>query len=285
MIKRLMAASVLTVFGSAAQAGMIVYDDFSDLSGLQLNGTAAKLNPNGGDVLRLTDDLSQASSVFLKNRMSLSNQASFSAAFDFQISDPQGIRDSDGQGADGIVFVVQTQSNTAGGSGGSIGYGGLTNSVGIEFDTWNNGSRGSYNDADGNHVGININGEVSSIEQRNVVTRMNNGGIWNAWVDYDGITDLLEVRIADDGIRSSEAFLSLDIDLATVLGSPDAYIGFTSGTGAAGGDHDILNLQFRDDFNPITTAQVPVPGSLPLLGMGLLSLGAIARKTRQGSNA
>ena len=114
---------------------------------------------------------------------------------------------------------------------------------------------------------------------------MNNGGIWNAWVDYDGITDLLEVRIADDGIRSSEAFLSLDIDLATVLGSPDAYLGFTSGTGAAGGDHDILNLQFRDDFNPITTPQVPVPGSLPLLGMGLLSLGAIARKTRQGSNA
>lgn len=39
-----------------------------------------------------------------------------------------------GCGADGLVFVVQTNSNKVGGGGG-IGYQGIPNSVGVELDT------------------------------------------------------------------------------------------------------------------------------------------------------
>ncbi len=272
-MKNTLSIAVLTLASLSVSATTITYSDFSDLSAFQLNGSAATISNPVGNALRLTDGLSQSGSAFLTNTISLNNQASFSAAFDFRITDPIGISDSDGQGADGLVFVIQTVSNTAGGSGGGIGYQGLANSVGIEFDTWNNGY---WDDYDGNHVGIDINGNVNSVVQRSVTPRMNNGAIWSAWIDYNGLTDLLEVRISDNGIRSASAFLSYTVDLESVLGSPNAFIGFTSGTGAAGGDHDILNLEFRDDYNPV---DVPEPTSLGLLTLGLLAV--IGRKKRK----
>lgn len=70
--------------------------------------------------------------AFLTNAISLANDASFGTAFSFQITNPFNT------GAGGIVFVVQTVANNVGGGGG-IGYAGRANSVGVEFDTWDNG--------------------------------------------------------------------------------------------------------------------------------------------------
>ncbi|MEJ2755350.1 MAG: L-type lectin-domain containing protein [Gammaproteobacteria bacterium] len=260
----------LSVMSFNASAAAYQFDDFSDLSDFQLNGSTATIaNPTSDNALRLTNSLSQGGSAFYTDKISLDNNASFSAAFDFRISNPIGISDADGQGADGIVFVVQTVSNTAGGFGGGIGYSGLRNSVGIEFDTWNNGSR---DDNNGNHVGIDIGGNTDSVVQSSVGTRMNNGDVWSAWVDYNGLTNLLEVRLSDTGIRSTDPFLSLTTDLAAELGTFDAFIGFTSGTGGAGGYHDILNFTFIDDFEPIQPMTVPEPDSIVLLLLGLFAL-------------
>ena len=262
------AGVVMLVSSGLANALTISYPDFSDLSGFTLNGSAAGLNPSG-NVLNLTDGLGQGGSAFLTNSVTLNNQSSFSTAFQFRIDDPVGASDNDGQGADGIVFVVQTVANNVGGGGGGIGYLGIGNSVGVEFDTWNNGT---FDDFDGNHVGIDLGGSVDSVVQGSVATRMNNGAIWSAWVDYDGLNDLLEVRISENNVRPGSAFLSLTVDLVAQLGTADAFIGFTSGTGAAGGDHDILNWTFIDDFQPIDDGdgQVPAPSVLALLGLGLL---------------
>ncbi|MGB3429471.1 MAG: hypothetical protein WBA53_15000, partial [Burkholderiaceae bacterium] len=104
---------LLAACTASAWAGPVSYGDFSDLSAFQQNGsTAAIADPvtdgSGRTVLRLTNDLGQSGSAFLTNAINLADQASFSTFFTFNISNPQGISDGDGQGADGIVFVVQT---------------------------------------------------------------------------------------------------------------------------------------------------------------------------------
>ncbi|WP_287630137.1 MULTISPECIES: Calx-beta domain-containing protein [unclassified Microcystis] len=235
--------------GNQSTGKLIISPDFT------LNGVAKQtldIN-NTNPVLRLTDGLSQSGSAFLTNRISLENNASFSTAFQFQISNPQGIADNDGQGADGLVFVVQTVANNTGGSGGGIGYSGINPSLGIEFDTYNNGS---IDDDSGNHVGININGNIDSVVLQPIPTRLNNGNIWTAWVDYNGVDSLLEVRLASTNQRPDNPLFSYSVDLISVLQTPNAYIGFTSGTGAASGYHDILSWNFNTTYNPISAGKI-----------------------------
>jgi len=276
----LLAACTAALLSLPAAAVTVTYSDFADLSGFQRNGSAASIANPATDglnrqVLRLSDDLFQSGSAFLTNTINLANNASFSTAFSFRISNPQGISEIDGPGADGIVFVVQTVSNTAGGVGGGIGYEGIIKSVGVEFDTWNNGS-GTFNDPDGNHVGINLDGGFNG-PTTPIGTRMNNAADWFAWVDYDGVNGIMEARLSETFVRPSASTLTLTgLDLVSVLGQTDAYIGFTSGTGSAGGDHDIVNWTFRDDFAPLNVT--PEPGSLALLGAAAIALVAARRR-------
>lgn len=226
---------------------ILVFSDFSDVSAWTLNGRAGTIgNPVLDDasrrVLRLTSSFSESGSAFVSNPVPLAADSSFRAFFRFRISLPGGAADPDGLGADGMAFVVQNVANTAGGLGGGIGYQGILQSVGVEFDTWDNGA---WDDFSGNHVGIDVAGNIDSIVQAPVARRMNDGDVWSAWVDYDGRSDRLEVRIDVAGVRPALPIVTTTVDLPAILGGTDAFVGFTSGTGAAYGAHDVLEFVFE----------------------------------------
>jgi hypothetical protein len=268
--------------GTAVAQQTINFPNFCTTSAFTLNGNTAALNPNAQCVLRLTQDFG-VGSAFLTNTFSLAADASFSTFFRFQIPNPVGIGDADGAGADGIVFVIQTVSNTAGGGGGGIGYQGISPSLGVEFDTYNNGGQDQNS---GNHIGIDLNGNVTSVALQPIPGRFNDGNVWFAWVDYNGVTDLLEARVSTTAVRPAAANVSTTVDLPALLGTTNAFVGFTSGTGAGGGTHEIVSWSLIGTFAPIggTPTPTPIPGpsspvptlSFPMMALLALALGTVA---------
>ena len=279
MLKRACLALPMFVLGvAAAQAATIFsFANFASCTGLQLNGDAACTS----NVLRLTPAATgQSGSAFSTTQVQLGGGATFSTFFSFQMSASGGIGDGDGAGADGIVFVVQPVANNVGGAGGGIGYAGIPTSLGVEFDTFFNGG----NDADGNHVGVDLNGSVVSVAAVAVAPRFNDGNVWFAWIDYDGTT--LEIRVGQSPDRPLVPTLSYVVDLAAVLGTTQAFVGFTSGTGSGFANHDILTWQLNDVFEPIgvvsQTVQVPTLSTLALAALILLVAlaGTLSRRGR-----
>jgi hypothetical protein len=220
----------------------------------------------------------QAGSAFSTTPINASN---FSTVFEFRLTDPGGCCDAFGQfGADGLVFVVQNVSASIGGAGGGMGYAGVSPSVGVEFDTWYNSE---VSDINSNHVGVDLNGSVTSAVSTAILPNFDNGGLWTAWIDYNGT--LLDVRVTNTGVRPLLPTLSYAVNIPTVLSSTTAYVGFTAGTGFAFANHDVLSWQYSDTFQedgvPVPTA-VPEPGTLMLLGTGALAL--VRRVRRQRTN-
>lgn len=260
------------------------YPDFSTAAlaanSLKINGNAAApiTDVGGGEVLRLTPALlNQAGSAFSLNAIQLGNSVSFSTAFAFQLSAGGGTLSDGNQppapaGADGIVFVLNTTTNNVGALGQGVGYQGIPNSVGIKFDTWQDGVGNGYpqdSDPTGNFVAVYTNGSTQtagylpyspgnpgSTPQYYVpATFMKNGDVWYAWVDYDGSTHRLDVRLTDGvNVRPANPQLSRTIDLgnASILGSsPHVFAGFTSATGRQYNSQDVLSWQFNAAYNPI----------------------------------
>jgi hypothetical protein len=268
-------------FGAAAQTVSLtfLYNDFSGAgSQLSFNGNAG-IN---GSQLRLTDDVGgQAGSAFNTQRVQFGTDYSFSSYFVFRMA--TAVSD----GADGLTFTIQTSSNSSLSAGGGLGYQGIPNSLAVEFDTYENSPTDSAN-----HVAIDINGDVSHnvytqaqgyyVEANSVTPEFADGANYHVWVDYNGSTQTLEVRLArNSNARPGAALLSKSgINLASILGTNRAFIGFTAATGGAWESHDVLSWYFVNRHQPIDTSNpavtyVPASTNADLSALSL-SAGSLA---------
>ncbi|MBK5268445.1 MAG: right-handed parallel beta-helix repeat-containing protein, partial [Acidimicrobiia bacterium] len=115
----------------------------------QLNSSASTSFPEFGpsSVVLTPSELYQVGSAFRSEPVR--PDRNFTMDFTFSITG------SAGGGADGLTFVIADSPTSLGDVGGGLGIGNLTDSVAVEFDTWNNGLP-DYGDPNENHMGIDL---------------------------------------------------------------------------------------------------------------------------------
>lgn len=200
-----------------------------------LNGSAVQ---NSCNCYTLTPPVNTISgSVWNANKINL-NQP-----FDFVFNVYLGCADANG--ADGIVFMLQPISTSIGTTGEGMGFEGISPSIGISLDTWQNSNR---NDPVYDHIGIQANGMVTHNNDLAgpVQASATNPNIedcqWHTFrVKWDPASKILSTYF-DGDFR-----LQTNTDLINTIfnNDPLVYWGFSAGTGGAN------NLQqFCTALNP-----------------------------------
>ncbi len=189
-----------------------------------VNGNATKDNCR---CYTLTPALNfQSGSVWNNNRINLSQ------SFDFSFDVKLGCQDANG--ADGMVFVLQPISTSVGSTGGGLGFQGISPSVGVTLDTYQNTT--PDNDPTYDHIGIQINGDIVHTGVNNLAGPLriadNTDDVedckWHVLrVSWDAVTFRYETYF--DGVPR----LSIVKDLVTDVfgGNPLVFWGFTGSTG------------------------------------------------------
>jgi fibronectin type 3 domain-containing protein len=226
-------------------------------TGLTLNGSA-KVN---GTALRLTDGRNnEAASAFSTNAVGVAN---FTTQFSFQLVSAV---------ADGFTFAIQGGSPTAlGPAGGGLGFGpsstggegGIPNSVAVKFDLYSNEGESP------NSTGLYLNGaaptKFGSIDLGAAGINLHSGHVFNVAMAYDGTT--LKVVITDT-VTGATATQAYAVDIQGVVGGPNAYVGFTAGTGGFSATQNILNWT----YTPALVSPPPPAGVTAVVGAGQAAL-------------
>ena len=191
-----------------------------------VNGSAAT---NSCHCYTLTpNSFTKSGSVWNNNKINLTQ------SFDFNFDIYLGC--SDNSGADGIAFVLQPISTSVGTTGGGLGLEGISPSVGVTVDTWENSE---YNDPAYDHIAIQLNGNIdhsnSTVNIAGPVTAINgNDNIedcqWHTLrIKWNAATNELTAYI--DGSQRVAATKNFVADIFG--GDPHVFWGFTGSTGGA----------------------------------------------------
>jgi hypothetical protein len=225
------------VTSSAARAGAVTIEqcDFSDTSSLVLNGSAAQ----SATLLALTDGgRYEAGSAYYGVAIPWSATTSFHTDFQFQMV-------PNTTGSEGLSFILQSEGTTAlGGDSYQIGYGEISPSVEVEFDTYMD----SW-DPNDNHVAIMSDGDYTThLAYGTPSFMMSGGGVLYAWVEYDATTTELDVYLSDTPTEPATPIVSTNI----AIPGTSLFVGFTSSTGGSvtASEQDVLEWELGTDGIP-----------------------------------
>jgi Legume lectin domain/Chitobiase/beta-hexosaminidase C-terminal domain len=207
---------------------------FSNPGCMQMNGSTGLDDSR----LQLTSGASnQAGSAFCTTQVDVRG---FVTDFTFQLSDAS---------ADGITFTLQNSSagaNALGLSGGGLGYasdtvggaGGITPSVAIKFDLYNNSGEGD------DSTGLYTDGAsptTPSVDLTASGIDLHSGDTMAVHVTYDGSNLAMTIT---DAVVSKTFTQSWPIKIPAVIGGNLAYAGFTGGTGGLTASQKIESWTF-----------------------------------------
>lgn len=190
-----------------------------------LNGNAIQEDCNCYTIT--SDQNNQSGSVWNINKIDLS------LPFDYHFNVFLGCRDADG--ADGIAFVLQPLSTSIGTTGQGLGIQGVSPSVAVAIDTYQNTD---FGDPHYDHLAIHLNGDLNHNSTNNIagpVTALdNNDNIEDCKWHIIRITwepAAARITVYMDGKERLYATIALVQDV--FHGNPMVFWGFSGATGAA----------------------------------------------------
>jgi len=231
-------ARLLFFFTFCCSAALMPVTSFSQYI---LNGNATQESCNC--YLLTQPQMWQGGSVWQSTKIDLNN------SFDFSFNVYPGCIDADG--ADGIAFILQPLSTSLGAGGGGMGFSGVSPSIGIVLDTWQNTGD---NDPAFDHISIQANGVIqhgndlagpvpASVSSNNIEDCQ-----WHVLrIKWDAAIHTLTTYF--DGVErlSTEKDLIADI----FKNDPMVYWGFSAATGGK------FNIQkFCTALNPVFNSGV-----------------------------
>jgi hypothetical protein len=187
-----------------------------------------QISSNGSTLTLTNDQIGEYGSWFSNNTYSID---SFTASFDYQAIGA----------ADGMAFILQDDprgssavgTNFAVNGGSGLGYDGISPSAAVEFNIYNGHVRGTNFATDGSAGDYNSTGNVAFWNGDEIQVLLT----YNGSVLTETLTDLV-----NDATYSA----SYTVNLAQILGSDIAYVGFSAGTGAEASTQTISNFTFED---------------------------------------
>lgn len=232
-IKQLvMAAAIIWCLTAGRDA---VAQDANNTANMSLAGKPNKATVIGLNEYELTKAVNwQAGSIWSKDYIDLNNNFTFEG----QIY----LGSKDGNGADGIAFVLQPYCTGLGLAGAGLGYGGIENSFAIEFD---NLSNRELHEPVEDHIAFSLDGEVDYNKQQTKATTTNlEDNKYHAFkISWDALSKKISLELHADATIGSAKIANLTnenpLDLASKFNNGLVYWGFTSSTGNLNNLHKV----------------------------------------------
>jgi len=218
------------------------------------NGSAGQ---NGGDncFLVTPNSQGQAGAIWYDNPINFDD--------DFTIYYRNYFGNNNG-GADGMAIVFKgNNANIVGATGGDLGFGGISPSLSVEFDTYQNGNR---EDPSFDHLGIMINGNSThtgpAIQASATSTNIEDDQWHNVKIVWNAATKIFSVYF-DCELRIAAA--PTDIKNTVFGGDSSVFFGFVGSTGLLTNLQQVCfnSISFVDNLN-LTDTNICLGGSVPL---------------------